>query len=517
MEICSILHNTRSLKSIPVLFLQTCYLLGTIKAIGVCLPDMEQNLKMNPTSAGLSLGLFDAFAFGPGPVVTYLYQRLHGTKRRYLLATGALFATLGLLLVSMVNNAVQLSLCLSAVGLGSNILSISMVINLNNQSGDDFGIFYGIGKSGYAFGMALVPLLTDYLRDIYGWRGSLMIIGGIMGHLIPLTLIVDFKEVNDEMVNHGNPHSHDRRTDELLDTNSEESTCGESRYQRASRRQMDREPANNVYTNVWPISDKSADGSTSYKQEDINEKAHDETALMLESTSEQQIISIGDESGAGLHVIGRIDCSKLYTAGCQIFTDSIYNQDRWMILLMLVAMVYAILNGGWYSFLIPRAVALGIPTSKALCIAYSAAVAAFIGRCFSGVLLKYKRLSGQFLFLFLTFLNIASLLVDICVASFAIKIVTSFTTSLTIAERNILVLVICKDRAPQSKFPVILASYEIVYGVGTFLGSFLCGYVADVTGSFNASFMFIAAVDAIVFFLMISPIIGEQFNRTLDM
>nr|XP_054760056.1 uncharacterized protein LOC129266240 [Lytechinus pictus] len=447
------------------------------------------------------------------PAVTYLYQRLHGTKRRYLVVAGALFATGGLLLVSTVNNVFQLALCLSAAGLGSNILSISMVINLSNQSGDDFGIFYGIGKSGYAFGMALVPLLADYLRDIYGWRGSLMIIGGIMVHLIPLTLIVDFKEVNDGMIDHEIPHSHDRRTDELLDTNGEEATCGDSRYQTASRRQLDREPANNVCNNVRPISDKSRDGSTSYKQEDINEEAHEETSMMLESTSVQQIISIGDKSGAGLHVIGRIDCSKLYVAGCQIFTDSIYNQDRWMILLMLVAMVYAIMNGGWYSFLIPRAVALGIPTSKALCIAYSAATAAFIGRCFSGLLLKNKRLSGQFLFLFLTFLNITSLLVDICVPSFAIKIVASFTTSLTIAERNILVLVICKDRAPHSQFPVILASYEIVYGVGTFLGSYLCGYVADVTGSFNSSFMFIAAVDAIVFFLMIPPIIGEQCNR----
>ena len=76
-------------------------------------------------------------------------------------------------------------------GLGSNILSIAVVITLRNQCGNNFGLLYGIGKSGYAFGMALVPLLADYLMADYGWRGSLMLIGALMGHLIPLTMMVD--------------------------------------------------------------------------------------------------------------------------------------------------------------------------------------------------------------------------------------------------------------------------------------------------------------------------------------
>ncbi|XP_041466042.1 monocarboxylate transporter 5-like [Lytechinus variegatus] len=512
MEICSIFQNRKSLKSTPVLFLQTCYLLGTIKAIGVCLPDMERNLNLNRTSAGLALGLFDALAFGPGPAVTYLYQRLNGNQRRYLVMAGAILAAGGLLLVSTVTNCVELALCLSIAGMGSNIISISMVITLSSQSGDAFGVFYGIGKSGYAFGMALVPLLADYLMGIYGWRGSLLIIGGIMANLIPLALMVDFEEVEDEMVGHRIPHSPDRMTEELLGTIDEESTCGDSSKQTVLLHQLGKSAlARSIYTNVRSSSDNIRDESTaSNAQEDINEETHGETSLMLESRSRRHIKKTGDKPWSGLPIIGRIDGSKLYVDGCQIFTNSIYNQDRWMILLMLVTLVYATMNGGWYSFLIPRAVALGIPTSKALCVAYSAATAAFIGRCFSGVILKYIPIPGRSSFIFLTFLNIASLLVDISGSNFAVTVVTSFITSLTIAERNILVLVICKDRAPLSEFPVILASSEIAFGVGAFLGSSLTGYVADATGSFNASFMFIAAVDTMVFLLIIPLIIAER-------
>ncbi|XP_063956807.1 uncharacterized protein LOC129266260 [Lytechinus pictus] len=511
MEIRSIFQNRKSLKSTPVLFLQTCYLLGTIKAIGVCLPDAERNLNLTPTSAGLALGLFDALAFGPGPAVTYLYQRLGGNQRRYLVMTGAVLATGGLLLVSSVTNGIELALCLSIAGMGSNIMSISMVITLSSQSGDAFGVFYGIGKSGYAFGMALVPLLADYLMGIYGWRGSLLILGGIMAHLIPLALMVDFKEVEDEMVGDRNPHNPDRMTEELLDTIDEESTCVDSSKQIESLHQFGKPaPARSIYTNVRSDCDNIRDESSSNTHEDFNEDTRGETSMMLESPSRQHIKKMGDKPGAGLPIIGRIDCSKLYGDGCQTLTDSIYNQDRWMILLMLVTLVYGTMNGGWYSFLIPRAVALGVPTSKALCFAYAAATAAFIGRCFSGVILKYIPIPGQSSFLFLTFLNIASLLVDIYVSNFAVKIVTSFITSLTIAERNILVLVICKDRAPLSDFPVILASSEIAFGVGAFLGSSLTGYVADVTGSFNASFMFIAAVDTMVFLLMLPLIIADR-------
>ena len=47
--------------------------------------------------------------------------------------------------------------------------------------------------------------------------------------------------------------------------------------------------------------------------------------------------------------------------------------------------------------------------------------------------------------------------------------------ALCIAARNILTIIIFKERVPHSAFPVIFATSEIVSGVGGFIGSYLTG------------------------------------------
>ena len=42
--------------------------MGTIKSIGVFLPELEVGLGLTPTDIGMGLGFFGAFAFGTGKV-----------------------------------------------------------------------------------------------------------------------------------------------------------------------------------------------------------------------------------------------------------------------------------------------------------------------------------------------------------------------------------------------------------------------------------------------------------------
>nr|XP_054771532.1 uncharacterized protein LOC129279448 [Lytechinus pictus] len=351
-------------------------------------------------------------------------------------------------------------------------MSISLIITLNNQSGDAFGIFYGIGKSGYAFGMALVPLLAEYLMGIYGWRGSLLIIGGIMAHLIPLVLMVGLDVEGVSRIDHDNSQQNERMTGEPLDTKTEVTSPCTSGMQTAPLHHLDKAQAETIYTDV--------DNFTSL--EESTAETSECTSLLVQGSStgkrDKDVIckkyDLHNEKGCSM--TSQTICCDLYASGRRIVNDSIYNQDRLMILLMFLDLVYSILCGGWFSFLIPRAVALiGKPTSRALSIAYSAAVATFIGRCSSGILVGSKLFDGKYLFLLLNLLNITSILVDIFVPKFPVMIVTSFITSLTISERSVLFLVICKDRADHSHFPVILASFEIVSGIGTFIGSSFAG------------------------------------------
>ena len=48
---------------------------------------------------------------------------------------------------------------------------------VNNQN---FNLLYGVGTSGFGFGMVLLPILADVLGQAYGWRGGVLILGGLM-------------------------------------------------------------------------------------------------------------------------------------------------------------------------------------------------------------------------------------------------------------------------------------------------------------------------------------------------
>ena len=76
MANCEWFRNRAALKLVLALFLQTCYVLGTVKSIGVYLPELKEGLGLTSTDIGLDFGLFSAFAFCPGkPIVTNHYSR----------------------------------------------------------------------------------------------------------------------------------------------------------------------------------------------------------------------------------------------------------------------------------------------------------------------------------------------------------------------------------------------------------------------------------------------------------
>nr|XP_054759723.1 uncharacterized protein LOC129265816 isoform X1 [Lytechinus pictus] len=506
METCSIFRNSSALKTILALFLQTCHFLGTVKCIGVYLPDLKRTLGLSSTDIGLAIGLFEALSFVPGPVIAYIYRRPHGGFRRCLLVTGAILATGGLLLVSIATNGIELAVFLSVAGLGSSILSISLVIILSDQSGEAFAVFYGIGTSGFAIGVALVPPIADYLMRIYGWRGSLMIIGGIMAHLIPFVLMVDL-DVEGVVRNDFGPfNTDDEEIEDQFDRSEIEALISRPSIQEETHNDGDKSHVGGIYAEINPANNEIGSENENARLSDIQEVTSEKSATGKRITGVSNM-HIMLEKGYMRKCLN--DCSNCY----RIFTDSIYNQDRWMILLMLVTLVLHMVDSSWYAYLIPCAIALDIPTSQVLCLPYSAGAGIFVARILGGYLEKSKLLSGQSLFLFFTLLNILSLLWNIFAPRFAFMIVTSFISAFTIAQRNILSLVICKDRAPRAHFPVILASYEIVCGIGFFHGSLLCGYFADVRGSFNASYVFIAGVEILELCLIIPSIIAEKLKE----
>ena len=133
-------------------------------------------------------------------------------------------------------------------------------------------------------------------------------------------------------------------------------------------------------------------------------------------------------------------------------------------------------SGGWHAFLVPRTVSSGIPLSNAIHLLYPASVACFLGRILSGILQKTKCLSTLDMYLLIKVLNALSLLVDILVPIiYAPKFATTFLNAFCIAEANMLIVFICKERTLPSFFPFAYASVTVSYGCGNLIGTYLTG------------------------------------------
>ncbi|XP_041481061.1 monocarboxylate transporter 12-like isoform X1 [Lytechinus variegatus] len=392
------------------------------------------------------------------PISIYVYCKGESRCRHFLLICGAVLASGGVLMSSTISNNAQLAFYLTLSGAGSNILRTAIVITLDSQSRNDFKIFYGIGKSGYALGMAVVPIITNYLMEIYGWRGSLLLLGGFMSHLIPFAMLVDTSLEKKE----------DKHSIEHKDTRTIHST--QTKNCQISRSDEPRDECHLSRSDVGGTKDTELQSSS---DSEINDK----------------------------QVPTR--CPAIWEKNVHAITESVFYQDPWLTALIGVVGLFGVIDGAWHAFLIPRAMDRGIPTSKALTLAYSAGAGCFIGRCISGALPNTKHFGQLEWFISLLLLNWSSILVDVLILNFNLMIVTSLISAMTIAELGILKVTLCQARCPPDAFPVALAIVEIIFGTSQLLGTSIAGYLAYAFADFNASFIYLLVVETCIFIVMV--------------
>ncbi|XP_041481873.1 uncharacterized protein LOC121429043 [Lytechinus variegatus] len=375
---------------------------------------------------------------------------------------------------------------------GINILSTAIVITLDAQSPDDFKIFYGIGKSGFAFGMVAVPLIAQYLKKVYGWRASLLLLGGFMSHLVPFTMLVDTslerKEEKQSIVN---------KDDATINMNCQSLRSDESGNESGF---TDNDPTGTIREE--PKRESLLDLSQ-VEMIKNSESGHDEQIALQRRRPAKLIEQQSPPKSGAQEIQMGTRCHAIFEKIVHVIIESIFYQDPWLIALIVVVGFFGVIDGAWHAFLLPRAMGRGITASKALSLAYSAGAGCFIGRCVSGVLPSTQYFGQLEWFLSLTLLNCSSLVVDIFILNFNIMIVTSFVTAMCIAELNILQVTLCQERCPSHAFPVALAVGEVIFGISDLLGTSIAGYLADRFADFNASFIFLLVVEICIFVLMV--------------
>ena len=87
-----------------------------------------------------------------------------------------------LILLDRITNIINLSLSLDtgfAIGAEAIILG-----ELASYFHERYNLAVGISHTGMSIGIMTIPLRTQLLIDTYGWRGCMLLLGGINLHLV---------------------------------------------------------------------------------------------------------------------------------------------------------------------------------------------------------------------------------------------------------------------------------------------------------------------------------------------
>ncbi|XP_072044967.1 monocarboxylate transporter 13-like [Amphiura filiformis] len=153
---------------------------GMVKALGLLLPVLQDQFGTNTWVIGLIISLVPGFGaisciFG-GSLSKLLSPRIS------MMAYG-LLSSIGLIVASAAGSIpiLILAVLLTGFSLGAEAINIAALPFYFDKFYD---LANGLSHAGLSIGLMIIPPLTQLLLDIYGWRGTLLILGGLNSHLV---------------------------------------------------------------------------------------------------------------------------------------------------------------------------------------------------------------------------------------------------------------------------------------------------------------------------------------------
>ena len=326
------------------------------------------------------------------------------------------------------------------------MLTLSLTLALDQlASNQNFNLLYGVGMSGFGFGMVLLPILADVLGQAYGWRGGVLIIGGLMANLVPLVMTIQVEPAL------GQDQTRDHRVD--ID-NFEESGPSEERF-------CNDRPTEDADTTLLCL-ESSPGTNSSYQHE--HQLLPDDPSM--ESTAVKKILKESQEQDLSSRSI--LDSIRDSIRRSDFYRDPMFN------VMFVSTFMYGVLYCGWHAFLVPHAIQRGYSIRATILMTFFASVGNFIGRLLAGAL--SDRLANPIsLYLVAALLNASAILCDAFIHQYYVMLVTACVSAISIAGMSVLGPLAVRKRASPANFDVAYAVNDQFFGLGTFLGGYLSG------------------------------------------
>ncbi|XP_038074709.1 monocarboxylate transporter 13-like [Patiria miniata] len=169
-------------------FVNAFVIMGQLKALGVLLIPMTNDLDSELWLVGWVAVLYSMLQNCVAPVVGAL-SRLLGARPMNVM--GGVMCTLGLVLASISHSVPLLAVFvigLSGVGAAFNwYISFAVMASYFKEK---YPLAIGLSTMGVPLGIMAYGPVTQVLLDTYGWRGTMLLQGGISFHLVACALLV---------------------------------------------------------------------------------------------------------------------------------------------------------------------------------------------------------------------------------------------------------------------------------------------------------------------------------------
>uniref|UniRef100_UPI00358E23A3 monocarboxylate transporter 5 isoform X2 n=1 Tax=Myxine glutinosa TaxID=7769 RepID=UPI00358E23A3 len=168
-------------------FLVNVFVMGTLKSFGFFFIAFQQEFLENAERTTWIGSIMSCLRLSAGPLGTVACGKLGEMGTAVL---GALLVACGFLFTTMVNSVSLIYITLGMlVGLGFAFLYQSASIMIARYFKAKLSTAYAISRSGMGLTFALAPFI-QLLLEQYGWRGCLLILGGLTLNLVPSGLLL---------------------------------------------------------------------------------------------------------------------------------------------------------------------------------------------------------------------------------------------------------------------------------------------------------------------------------------
>lgn len=155
---------------------------------GILLPEWMEEFKSSSAITSLIGSTVAGVISASGPVVSFIILK---TSCRTTHVVGGIIIAFSTMGCSFANSMIQIFILYSILaGFGGGMCYISSVIVLSEYFKNKRSIAVGIAASGIGFGSFACPVIYEYLMSYYGWRGVMLIAGAINGNMIAFGMVM---------------------------------------------------------------------------------------------------------------------------------------------------------------------------------------------------------------------------------------------------------------------------------------------------------------------------------------